>query len=370
MEVITMKKFVLFSRFAALALAVSALAIGPSRLADSGANHQVANTRYGVSGGNVNDITRRFCCSGTLGSLVQANGVNYILSNNHVLARGDQAAPGEDISQPGLVDNNCALPPIVADFTVAPILGSNVDAAIAQLRSGTMNTTGEIEDTGIPSSVVKVPTVGLAVAKSGRTTGFTTSNISSINTSVNVQYQRSCGSGKKFVVSYTNQVVINSITFSAGGDSGSLIVSNDNPACRHPVALLFAGSSSSTIGNPIGEVLARVTTALGAPVSFVGSVCVTSVPDQPVSDGAQPGEPSTESVERAMKAMRTRETDLMSRTGVLGVGVGASETGSNEASIVVYIDSATGASANVPSRINGVRVRNAFTEPFIPYSSS
>jgi len=72
-------------------------------------------------------------------------------------------------------------------------------------------------------------------------------NISSINTSVNVQYQKNCGSGKKFVVSYTNQVVINSTTFSAGGDSGSLIVSNDNPICRHPVALLFAGSSSSTI---------------------------------------------------------------------------------------------------------------------------
>jgi hypothetical protein len=362
-----MKKFVLFSRFAVLTLAVSALTIGPSLLADGGANHQVSNTNYGVSGGNVNDITKRFCCSGTLGSLVQAGTTQYILSNNHVLARGDQAAPGEDISQPGRIDNNCALPPIVADFTVAPILGSNVDAAIAQLKPNTMNTTGEIEDVGVPSSVVKLPTVGLAVAKSGRTTGFTTGNISSINTSVNVQYQKGCGSGKKFVVSYTNQVVINSSTFSAGGDSGSLIVSNDNTGCRHPVALLFAGSSSSTIGNPITEVLAKVTTALGTPVTFVGSVCANSVPDQPVSDGAQPGEPSSESVQRAMKAMRTRETDLMSRPGVLGVGVGASETGTDEASIVVYLDAATGASANVPRRINGVRVRKVFTDPFIAY---
>lgn len=362
-----MKRFVLFSRFAVLTLAVSALTIGPSLLADGGANHQVSNARYGVSGGNVNDITKRFCCSGTLGSLVQAGVNKYILSNNHVLARGDQAARGEDISQPGRIDNNCQLPPIVADFTVAPILGSNVDAAIALLRSGAMNTTGDIEDTGIPSSTVKAPTVGLAVAKSGRTTGFTTGNISSINTSVSVQYQKSCGSGKKFVVSYTNQVVINSTTFSAGGDSGSLIVSNDNTACRHPVALLFAGSSSSTIGNPIGEVLTKVGTALGGTVSFVGRVCTASVPEQPVSDSAQVAEPSSESVEHAMKVMRTRETDLMSRQGVLGVGVGASDTGSNEASIVVYIDMTTGASANVPKRINGVRVRKVFTEPFVAY---
>ena len=68
-----------------------------------------------------------------------------------------------------------------------------------------------------------------------------------------------------------------------------------------------------------------------------------------------------------MKAMKTRETDLMSREGVLGVGVGASDNGSNEASIVVYIDSTNAAAASVPKRINGVRVRKVFTEPFVAY---
>ena len=62
--------------------------------------------------------------------------------------------------------------------------------------------------------------------KSGRTTGHTTANIGSVNTSVNVQYQKNCGSGKKTTISYQNQVVINSNTFSAGGDSGSLILTN------------------------------------------------------------------------------------------------------------------------------------------------
>ena len=359
-----MKTFSLFSRFAVPTLAVCMLTIGPSLYADGGANHQVRNQHFGVSGGNVNDITARFCCSGTLGSLVQAGGVQYILSNNHVLARGDQAAIGEDISQPGLIDNNCRVATVVADFTKASPLGSNVDAALAQLRPGTMDGSGFIEDIGTISSVVKTPTVGMTVTKSGRTTGTTTGSVASINTSVNVQYQKNCGSGKKFVVSYTNQVVINGSSFSAGGDSGSLIVSNNN--CHQPVALLFAGSSSSTIGNPIGEVLTKLTAALGSTVSFVGAACGTAAPEI-ASLGTQAPEPSSASVERAMEVMRARENDLMSRPGIIGVGVGASDTDPNEASIVVYIDVNSQISANVPRRINGVRVRRVFTEPFVAY---
>src|SRR4030095_5547990 len=200
--------------------------LATSGLADGGANHRVRNQHFGVSGGNVNDASRAFCCSGTLGSLITIGGVKYILSNNHVLGRSDQAAAGEDITPPWVIDNGCRVATLVGDFTAAAPLGSNVDAAVAQLRNGTMDSTGFIEDIGVPSNTTVNATVGMKVAKSGRTTGFTTGTVSSINTSVNVQYQRGCNSGKKFVVSYTNQVVINSSTFSAGGDSGSLIVTN------------------------------------------------------------------------------------------------------------------------------------------------
>jgi hypothetical protein len=358
-----MKTIASFKGFAVAFVAASVLMIAPSLYADSGANHQGSNTRFGVSGGNVNDITARFCCSGTLGSLLESGGTQYILSNNHVLARADQAVAGEDISQPGLIDNNCQTPPIVADFTTASPLGSNVDAAIAELRTGAMDSTGFIEDIGTISSVVKTPTVGLSVAKSGRTTGFTTGTIASVNTSVSVQYQKNCGSGKKFVVSYTNQVVINSRTFSAGGDSGSLIVSNNG--CHQPVALLYAGSSTTTIGNPIGEVLSKLSARLGSTLSFVGGSC-TAAP-QIASVNPQTPEPSEASFARAMDVMRARETELMSRPGIIGVGVGASDADPNEASIVVYIDANAQISASVPRRINGVRVRRVFTEPFVAY---
>src|SRR5262245_9142444 len=85
--------------------------------ADSGANHQGRNMHFGVSGGNVNDITKRFCCSGTLGSLVTDGTNQYVLSNNHVLALSGKGSPGDDVSQPGRIDVGCALPPIVADLT-------------------------------------------------------------------------------------------------------------------------------------------------------------------------------------------------------------------------------------------------------------
>src|SRR5215471_10030810 len=60
--------------------------------------------KLGTSGGNVDDKSTGFCCGGTLGALIVRNGTFYILSNNHVLARSDQASAGEPISQPGLID--------------------------------------------------------------------------------------------------------------------------------------------------------------------------------------------------------------------------------------------------------------------------
>jgi hypothetical protein len=157
--------------------------------------------------------------------------------------------------------------------------------------------------------------------------------------------------------------VINSSTFSAGGDSGSLIVSNNS--CHQPVALLFAGSSTTTIGNPIGEVLTKLSGALGTTVSFVGGSCTASRHLE--SRDSQIPEPSDASVTRALEVMRARENELMARPGIIGVGVGASDADPNEASIVVYIDANAQVSASVPRRINGVRVRRVFTEPFVAY---
>ena len=68
----------------------------------------------------------------------------------------------------------------------------------------------------------------------------------------------------RFTISrFEDQILISGDGFSAGGDSGSLIVSDGVlMADRCPVGLLFAGSPTSTIANPIGVVLDRFGVAI------------------------------------------------------------------------------------------------------------
>lgn len=49
-------------------------------------------------------IGHREVSAGTLGCLVRKNGARMILSNNHVLANSNDAAPGDPILQPGVYD--------------------------------------------------------------------------------------------------------------------------------------------------------------------------------------------------------------------------------------------------------------------------
>jgi hypothetical protein len=346
----------------ALIISTAAASFCAPLLVQAANPYQSRNMHFGVSGGNVNDITSAFCCSGTLGSLLHAGTTQYILSNNHILARQDQALQGEDISQPGLIDNGCQVATIVADFTRAVKLGNNVDCAIAKVRSGTMDSTGFIQGIGTISSVRKAPSIGLGVEKSGRTTGTTTGTIGSIHTSVNVQYQIRCGQGKKYVISYTNQVVVHSNSFSAGGDSGSLIVTSNS--CHQPVALLFAGSSSTTIGNPIGEVLSK----LGGGLSFVGGTCSVATASTQATDQSdvQSFDLPQQPVDHARMVLEQNRHDLMGRPGVLGVGLGATEDNSAPA-IIVYVDQTSSARPELPPQVDRVPVRVILTDPIIAY---
>lgn len=325
-------------------------------LADNGPQHQVAQSgaiKLGTSGGNVNDITRRFCCSGTLGSLVSRGSTQYILSNNHILARADQAAPGEDISQPGLVDNGCRAGRTVADFTEASKLGTeNVDAALAQVVSGAVSGTGEILDVGVPSATTAAPAI-TTVAKSGRTTGLTCGTVMSTATDVRVQYQKNCGQGKKFVISYTNQVVVGGSGFSAGGDSGSLIVAQST---AQPMALLFAGSSTTTIGNPVGDVINAF-----PGLAFVGGSdhAVTCPAGAAAAISSNSPGRSAEGLERARVAKEQHGRALMMDEAVMGVGVGFGDNG--EAAVVIYVEEGR-EHGPLPQSLNGVQTKIVRTD--------
>src|SRR5258708_23141072 len=100
--------------------------------------------------------------------------------------------------------------------------------------------------------------LGLNVQKYGRTTHLTHGQITGVNATVTVCYDGACLKSARYV----NQLIISPGGFSGGGDSGSLIVTDD--ANLNPVALLFAGSATVTIANRIDLVPNRFGVTLDA----------------------------------------------------------------------------------------------------------
>ena len=232
----------------------------------------------GVSVGHVG-IT-----AGTLGCWVTKNGQKVILSNNHVLADSNAAEIGDAILQPGPLDGGSFPQDHIANLTqFVPIsfqgepsecpfanavisvfnmgcrlISSNtryqvskvqaednlVDAAIAApLNSADIK--DEILNIGPIQGTVSGE-LGMAVKKSGRTTGFTTGEIQQVDVSANVQY----GAGQ--VAVFTDQLLAGAM--SQGGDSGSAVLDDGNRL----TGLLFAGSDTTTIINRIENVFSAL----------------------------------------------------------------------------------------------------------------
>ncbi len=331
--------------------------------------------QLGTSGGNAHDESTSFCCSATLGALVNRGGSNYVLSANHAIAISGAAKPGDPIIQPGLVDVSCTASKahIVANFSQASALKtSNVDAAIALIVPGTVDTSGGIlglgadGGSGAPASDTAAPSVGMAVAKSGRSTGLTCSSISSINTSVKVDYQEGCNTGTKFTVTFSNQMVINGGAFSSSGDSGSLIVDSQT---AQAVGLLYAGSDIDTVANPIGDVLNALRDSGGVAPVIVGgaqhAVACTSASQVVAPQTASKAEVrlSAESIKRAVAVKERHEPALFKHPAVLGLGIGRSDDDPSQPAVIVFTDKHQLA-PDVPRVIDGVRTKIVPSEHF------
>jgi len=200
--------------------------------------------------------------AGTLGAIVyDSKSQPLILSNNHVLAnssngRDYKAKINDPILQPGPIDIQALRTPRVASSLASdnilakltkfvPLKGSNktnqVDCALARPLSNDM-VIPEIRGLGAVKGI-RTPVLGTIVKKSGRTSGVTTGKIKATNVAAKVDY----GSGR--ILKFENQILTTAM--SEPGDSGSLILDDSNYA----IGLLFAGSSSSTLANPIQVVL-------------------------------------------------------------------------------------------------------------------
>lgn len=332
----------------------------------------------GTSGGNINDISILYCCGGTLGALVQATNIPYILSNNHVLAKTNKGIIGEDIIQPGLIDQNPVCykdyNDVVADlskfvpisFTRGTI--NKVDAAIAQVRSGAVDSSGYILQIGVVSNAIVPPALNMPVKKSGRTTGLTTGTITAINVTVDVIYNKVCGIGSQ-KARFIGQIMIGPGGFSAGGDSGSLIVEDCLPSPR-ALGLLFAGSSTVTVANPISDVLSSLGVGMVGTEGYCSSsMTATSTEGFTMTAQSQlPSQANHRAVEAASRVKERNEEAILRIEGVVGMGIGLSETVPGQVVIEVYVKKPTHEIRHmIPEALEGIPVKIVETGEIVAY---
>ncbi len=222
--------------------------------------------------------------AGTLGCLVKRGENTFILSNNHVLANSNQAGRGDMILQPGPHDGGKGpddqiaklddFVPVIFEndtgrcraarvFTGLFNFFSRLTGSGTRLYSGNIKSATNLVDCAIASPLnesdvineilhagsiagVTEADLDMEVKKSGRTTGLTSGVIEQVDATVRVNF----GAGKTAL--FTDQLIAGAM--SQGGDSGSVVLTEDNDV----VGLLFAGSINTTVINRIQNVFGEM----------------------------------------------------------------------------------------------------------------
>jgi len=131
----------------------------------------------------------------------------------------------------------------------AQLIRNRVDAALCKLDDDIEVNLNYLDYYGGVTGINELAGVGTLVKKLGRTTGFTNGIITQTNVVVDVQYDGG-------IVRFEDQISIEHVelgkSFSAGGDSGSIIVDENDNA----IGLLFAGNDVTTFANSIDNVMA------------------------------------------------------------------------------------------------------------------
>lgn len=241
---------------------------GRFRLLDTASDNKLRRRpiRPGTSVGfKIPPPNQNFVMAGTFGAVVTKGGKRFILSNNHVLAENGVVALGAAIFQPGLLDGGSVATDQVATLTrfisIKPS-SNKVDCAVAEILSGVAVNPRHMRNVGTLASTTPIAAApNMLVMKTGRTTGHTRGTV--FDTAADVTVPFNDANGDEFDAVFQDQILIvgtpNPGGFSASGDSGSLIVDRTT---RRATGLLFAGSSTHTIANHLGDVLAALGVAL------------------------------------------------------------------------------------------------------------
>lgn len=204
--------------------------------------------------------------AGTLGCFCRSTRANedgqvFALSNNHVYANVNTASIGDALYQPGTIDGGTSADIFARlhrfqHITLGGTVGNRVDAAIGRVLDG-IDVDPAICDIGQPAGIAAAAE-GMPVRKHGRTTGFTQGVIDDVALDVKVGMSHSDPS---LVALFEDQIRVAvappHAAFGLGGDSGSLVVTDDDPRA---VGLFFAGPPGGAYGvaNPIGAVFSAL----------------------------------------------------------------------------------------------------------------
>jgi len=209
--------------------------------------------------------------AGTLGWYCEKDDRLLVLSNNHVLANENKGDKGDPILQPGPHDGGQKPEDVCGElFDFVPIRFSHYSCpwrrAFAKIGRFVTRKRAEpnLVDLALckPSADVEKeifasegekplvvrgkrdPEVGETVKKSGRTTCLTEDG------EVKMTKWRGTVTYSRGMAEYKDQILVKARGFSAGGDSGSAVLDEEN----NFVGLLFAGSKTSTIANKMSNV--------------------------------------------------------------------------------------------------------------------
>jgi hypothetical protein len=384
-------------------IASSRILINDHGLNSTPAAHQAVQGKHallGGSGGNDNDYDTYTtpagksyiadCCGGTLGALVKdAAGQKFILSNNHVFAESDQAKIGDVIDQPGLMDGACI--PLSDASTRLHAVGrlraylplsahsTNVDAALASIDPGAINSSGAILELGPLHDGILTPAPPMAgtgealapgnfdmpVVKSGRTTGLTCSHISAVDLAVKVNYYKDCAETQPYESKiFHGQIAIEGADFTDSGDSGALVLDARN---AEGIGMYFAGGTNGdgdalSLVNPIHDVLSELSREIGSPLQLVGTAephPIACIHYGQAADRRTPVIPEIwrRRIQAVLASAAYQEFLHRTRPGaILGTAAGASLDERGRPALILYLN-ASHSGMPIPNLIDGVRTQ-------------
>ena len=229
---------------------------------DGGARSVQTVLQPGISVGNV-----KLGTTGTLGAIVRDTPTQQlcILSNWHVLCGGPEAAVGDQISQPGPIDQGGVPARDVAQLERWLRLSEQYDAAIARLAAG-IESNGRLFGTQLRPTATGAPELGMRLLKSGAVSGVTSAVVDGIAGSYRLDYS-GYEDGPEWMAGFRliPDPQAPAAAVSLEEDLGSLWV---DAAGERAIGLHFAGEDEQgplndyALAHPIDDVFSRLNVTL------------------------------------------------------------------------------------------------------------